>query len=219
MANRHHNFFIVLLVAIALLVVIVWKLGAQNAAIIVSTTPRPLIASAPADIPIALGEPLLGNPGAPLTLVAFVDLSDKTSVELYRSLASFVANHPKDARLVWKDYPTKHLFGANNTLAHQAAWCAGKQNHFWDFIATTTNNHIAFSQNALLTAATSLGIDGAKYRACLEGPQPAAAIASSIALAQSLGFRSAPALFANNMQVDLTQRVDLTQLLNSLIAP
>jgi protein-disulfide isomerase len=219
MAQGHGKFFALLLAVIVIIGAIVWKLSEQNAQIVVSTTSRPLVATTAADIPITANEPLLGNPGAPLTLVAFIDLSDSASIDLYRTVVTFVLAHPKDARLVWKDLPSKHLFGKNATLAHQNAWCAGAQNHFWDFVAQILNSKSNLAQPSLTAAAAAIGMDTTKLSTCLASPEPASAIAASADLATRLGFRSAPTLFVNNKQVDLTQRIDLAALLNSLIAP
>lgn len=218
MSGRHAKLFLFLAAGVVILLLLFIGQWRKTRAIVVNASPTQLLSAESFDIPISADDPVLGNPGAPLTLAEFIDLGDAKSRTLHTTLADFVNKNPQKVRLVWKDFPQNHIFGGNATTLHRAAWCAGEQKHFWDFIAVVSKKTPSASESALLEMAAALGVDRGRWQACMESAPPAT-LADSATLAKTLGLPSAPALFVNNKQLDLTQDINLSEVLASFIAP
>lgn len=216
--KRHTKLFLFLAVGVLVLLFLFIQQWRKTRLITVNATPDQLLSAGSFDIPINATDPVLGNPGAPLTLVEFADLNSAKSRTLHATLAEFVKKNPHQARLIWKDYPQKHFWGGDAGLLHRAAWCAGAQKHFWDFVAAVSAQAPRSSVTTLLPITIALGIDKMLWQTCLESASPAALL-DSATLTQVLGLRAAPALFINNKQLDVTQDINLSEVLASFIAP
>ena len=199
-----------------LVAILFWRQVKRAGTIVTTLSPDPLISASVLPLPVSPQDPVLGNPGAPLTLVEFIDLTDQKSLALHTTASEFVRANPREARLIWKDFPVRSLLSNSHTLPHLALWCAGEQKKFWPyleaFLAAPAKNL------ASLEKLTNLpGISVPLWKQCLSTPSTEAAINSAQILAQVLGLKTAPALFINNKQLNLSEDVDLASLLKSLV--
>ncbi len=207
------KFFLILVAAIAIAGLILGQQIKRAASITTKTKPIPLLSSFAVNLPIDKTDPLIGNPGAPLTLVEFTDLNCSQCERIHSLLYNFVEGHPKEARLIWKDAPAPSILWKNNNTIHEAALCAGKQNQFWKFVG------VAFGgKSDPAKIAETLKLDMNQWRECAAGETTKQKISAATQLARSLGINSAPVIFVNNKMVNLTEELDLTQMLNSFIA-
>lgn len=189
----------------------------KSAAITIRPEAEPIVSLSSVDLPDNLTDQMLGNPGAPTTIVEFADLGNSASNKLYADLSAFASANGKDVRFIWKDLPSAGFF-EDSALGHEAAYCAGKQNKFWTFVDKVIGGQYSLKQEYLAEAAKATGLDAVAWDKCLADPDTAQKISSAVALAQSLGIQTAPALFINNKKINLTADVDVKQMLNSLIA-
>jgi protein-disulfide isomerase len=201
------------MVAIAIAGGILAKQIKRSASITTKTKSTPLLSSFAVNIPIDKNDPLLGNPGAPLTLVEFSDLNCVQCAKVHATLYNFVEKYPKDARLIWKDAPAPSVLWKNNNTIHEAALCAGKQNQFWKFVELAYGG-----KNDPAKIAETLGLNMNQWRECAASEATKQKISAATELARNLGINSAPVIFVNNKMVNLTEELDLTQMLNSFIA-
>lgn len=185
----------------------------------INSSPEPFIADQGVDIPIERTDEMLGNPGAALTLVEFVDLGDSSSKNLHQQLVEFVTEHPTLVRLVWKNFPTQHLFSGDSTPFHVAAFCAGMQKSFWPYIDVLTKQTINNNTDSLAKVATNLSLSGANFTNCLGGTAATQKIQTDQVLGKQIGVNSMPALFVNNKKLLVNKDVDLKKMLATLIAP
>lgn len=217
MATTHRKFYLGMGIVIFLLLLVVIAAWKKTLGIIINVSDTPLLTTESYIIPIAEEDKIFGNPGSPLTLVEFVDLGGRSSLDLHKILYSFVKTNPKLVRLVWKDSPQTHIFGGSSEQLHKTAFCAGEQNKFWDFVNAVEAKQINDSANLTQNTANILKIDSKKLAACLLDVKTSAALIAANNLNNELGLSNAPALYANNKKVDLTQGADIPELLKQIL--
>ncbi len=180
----------------------------------------PLISPVSVFIPGEATEPVLGNPGAPLTIMEFSDLGCSRCGEIHMVLADFVSNHPEDARLIFKHAPEQKLFLKSNTLAHQAAYCAGKIGRFSEFVTAifaAKKSHL--DEPLVKRTGEQLQLPMNTWWSCATGTEAEQHITAAIAFNQQLGISEYPTIFINNRWINLKEDIDLAQLLESFITP
>lgn len=217
MSFSHKNLFILLIVFISVAGIILFRqiLVAKN----IVTTPVKEFVVSPNVLPIPLDhtEPTLGNPGAPLTIIEFSDLGCSKCHETHKLLTSFVSANPTKAKLIWKDLPNQAIFSRDHRLVHQAAWCAHNQKQFWKFIEKVINTKNYNKESTLKNIAQELKLDTDVWWECTKDLNTQQKMDAAIVNAHQLGIRRVPALFINNKQVNLSEDLDLENLLNSLL--
>ncbi len=211
------KFFLIfgVIIAITLLIFIFQIRRARS--IIVTQSDTQLVSDQSYLITLDKTDPLYGNPGAPVTVVLFGDLHSPSSRSLTATFLNFASHHPSDIRLYWKNLPRPALLYGNNFLVHQAAVCAQQANLFWPFISTVLNHKDIVKTADLEQAIQGSALNSPAWSACLTSPSTTEKLTADATLAQSLGVKSAPAIFINNKRVDATADIDWNQLLNSLI--
>ncbi len=188
----------------------------RTSQITIRQTSTPLISANIINIPTSESEQMLGNPGATTTIVEFVDLNCARCLATHSIIKKFVIQHPQAIRMIWKDAVKPGIF-SNFTLAHQAAYCAGKQNKFWEFIDTATANQNNLSEPGLKTIAQNLKLDLEPWWQCTNNPETIRIIADSVKTADQLGVRSLPAIFINNKIINTDKDVNIEELMSRFI--
>lgn len=217
MQSRITKLLILLFVATLVLGFIFWSQFKKTRGIVTQTVQEPLVSEQTYNIPVDQSEPLLGNPGALLTAILYIDLGDAKSRALANTLITFTNNHPLDIRLTWKDAPQRHFLSLDPLPAHRAAWCANDQHRFWQF----TESLLAagrFDEKQLTASATDAKLDLAEWNSCRTATQADTHLSAAHDEARSLGLTSFPALFLNNKKINTSEDVDLNQMLTSFIA-
>ncbi len=196
--------------------------------ITVERTSVPLISPSAIFIPNSDSEQMLGNPGATMTIVEFVDIGCSRCLSLHATIKEFVIKHPQEIRMVWKDNVKPGLF-SNYTLAHQAAFCAGKpafapselrrgeENKFWEFMDAAIANRNNLLEPGLKKIAQELNLDLEPWWQCANSPETKQAITDSTQLADQLGIKSLPAIFANNKLINTDRDVNIEEMLENFI--
>ena len=141
--------------------------------------------------------PSRGAANAPLVLVEFSDYECpfcirhflQTMPELERQ---YIATGK--LRYVFMDFPIDQLHpGA--LKAHEAARCSGEQGKFWEMhqrLFTPAGTH---GQDRLKTLASELGLDRAKFDACLDSGKMQGPVRASVDRATQLGADGTPQLY------------------------
>lgn len=184
--------------------------------ITVVRTQAPLISSNVVFIPNSESEQSLGNPGAGIIVAEFVDIGCSRCVDLHLAIKQFVIKYPQDIRLVWKDNVKPGIL-SDYTLAHQGAYCASKQNKFWEFldIAATQRNNLA--EAGLKKIALDLNLNIETWWLCTNSPETKQAIYDSSVKASQLGIRSLPAIFVNNKMINTDKDINIEEMLTNFI--
>jgi protein-disulfide isomerase len=149
--------------------------------------------------------PSLGDPKAPVTLVEFSDFECPVCRSLHDVLRGMLQKYPQ-VRVVFKDYPIEALHPWARTAA-LAGRCAYQQdpNAFWKlYDAIYDNQEIISAENAwskMSEYAGQAGLNADTFRACLAGPEAAAAVDASRANGQQLEVNSTPTIFVNGRRL------------------
>lgn len=210
-----------LFLALALAILITTLLLARqikNARLItIKMAEKPLVSPVAVALPTTPADPLLGNPGAPMTVVVFGDLFDAKTRSLLAAVINFVGKHPAVVRLIFKPTPEEHIWGGA-LLAHKALWCAASGRKFWPLLqALTAAPNIG--ESALAYAAKSAGLDDNQLLNCTRLASTKQAVLSATTIARDSGITVTPALFINNKQINLEEEVDVEQMLTTFIQP
>lgn len=181
------------------------------------TTEEPLIADRAIAIPITSSDQILGNPGAPLTVIEYLDLKNNFDKKIHLEISAFVASHPQDVRLIFKHSPVPKFFFNDGVLAHQTAFCAGKQKMFWPFLKELVLSDNNLRETGLKKTALAAELNIEKLWECVESEEARQSVLSNRLEAEQLLSGEPPLVFLNNRKLNIHQDVDLTELLTSLI--
>jgi len=212
------NFYLFGLLAVGLIALLcVWQFRAALG-ITVTPTEQPLIEKIPVNIPLDQNDAVFGNQGAPVSVVEFIDLNSADSLAVHQTLKKFVADHPTDVYLTWKDFPTGGLFTTDPQRPHRAAYCVLKQDRkkFWEFIDQLASGGKT-SVSALTELTDQLSLNAALWQQCLDSTEAKTRIDASIALAEQLGLDKAPIIFINNKKVNYVKEINLEELLTKIV--
>lgn len=169
-------------------------------------------------LPYNKKDPSYGNPGAPVIVAVFSDLSCKQCQSVVNEVREFVFRHPRDVRLVWFDAPKNSLFG-DRSLPHKAARCALAQDKFWPYIDGVFGVSGNTKEEFLAETARSAGLSMETWSNCLILKETSDAVALGNQILDQLNISSLPAIFVNNKKITLVKGIDLTSILTQVIAP
>ena len=119
------------------------------------------------------GDPFLGNPDAPVTMIEFSDFQCPFCGKFFREVeARIIEKYVKSGKLrfVYRDFA---FLGPESEWAGVAAECANEQGKFWqyhDYIFKNQQgeNQGAFSKDNLKRFSRELGLDASKFNSCLD---------------------------------------------------
>lgn len=215
--TRHTKIlFSIIALGIVVTGVIFVKQFSQYLKITTRVQTTPLVSAEFYPLPITSDDPSLGNPGAAIEIVEFIDLGDDKSQALHTAVAAFVRAHPDQVRLIWKDYPTQSVLLGNNNTAHVAAWCAFKQGKFWDYTDKLLEKNSNLKPAGLESVAGEMKFDIAVWQRCAASPEASEHLKTNLTIGQQVGLARAPGLFINSKRINIDE-IDLEQMLASLI--
>lgn len=138
-----------------------------------------------------------GPVDAPITIVEFSDYQCPFCRQAEDTVQQLDALYPGKLRIEYRHLPLN--FHANAIPAAKAAICAGNQNQFWEYHLLLFGNQKALGPESLLSYATKLDLDSAKFKVCIAAPETLARVNEDIALARSLGVSATPTFFVNGI--------------------
>lgn len=213
---NHKKFYILLLAVVILAGFLFFQQIIRTRKITIQRTITPLISSNSIFIPNSDSEQTFGNPGAAITVVEFMDIGCNRCLPLHSTIKDFVTKHPQDIKMIWKDNVKPGIL-SNYTLAHQAAYCAGKQNKFWEFVDAAIANKNNLQESGLKKIALDLNLDVEKLWQCANSAEAQQAIASSVQMTNQLGIKSLPAILVNNKLINTDKEINIEQMLTNFI--
>jgi protein-disulfide isomerase len=96
---------------------------------------------------------------------------------------------------VFKDFPLPNHGEAFK--AAEAGHCAGEQGKYWEMHDAMFENIRNLFVPALKETARKLGLDGAKFDACLDSGRHAANVRADYQLGEQMGVNSTPTIYVN----------------------
>jgi len=168
-------------------------------------SPRP---SAPQTFTVSIdGEPVKGNPDAPVTVVEFSDFQCPFCSRFFEQTLPLIEKNYIDTgkiKFVYKDLPLDNLH-PNARSAHIAAECADEEGKFWEYHdvlfqkqaewqrLTSSDLDITLSQFAV-----DLGMQAASFESCMESQDIADEVNQDTLEAAKYGATGTPTFFIGN---------------------
>lgn len=140
------------------------------------------------------GEPTRGSAAARVMLVEVSDyhcpFCRRQNQQTTPQLLTDYVNTGK-VKYAFVDYPIAQLH-PDAFKAHEAANCAGDQGKFWEMHQSLFANNPVKDAAALTAQAKALGVDAAKFGACMSSGKHADSIKDSISRMEQLGVGGTP---------------------------
>ena len=165
---------------------------------------RVMLAPPRFEVSIAATDPSLGAASAPVTLIEFSDFECPFCQRVAPTLKQVRQAYGDKVRIVWKDFPLTQIH-PNAFKAGEAGHCAAEQGKFWELHDRLFGNQQALMVDALKGHASTLGLDTAKFNACLDGSKYAERVRDGIAQGTRLGVNSTPTIYINGRLVSGAQ--------------
>jgi len=211
------KFFLLLIIVIAIAGFLVVKEVRRARGIVTEQQDVPLLAYEITPIPADSSDAPYGNPGAPITIFEFSNLGCDSCREIHEDITSFIRSHPQDIRLIWRYAPNRGWFSGNYELAHQAAFCAGKQGKFWEFTDAAIQDKDNLEEPGLSQMASSLRLNMPAWRMCMASDEAAQKMSEWSAIAKAFDINSAPTIFVNNRRVHLDKNINMEEMMKRMV--
>ncbi|MBI4133686.1 DsbA family protein [Candidatus Uhrbacteria bacterium] len=141
-------------------------------------------------------DPVRGNPNASITIVEFGDYFCEFCAQIEPVVAEVLARYPRDARLVWKDFPNDYLH-QNASRAAEAARCAGETGKYWEYHDLLFARAGSTALISFESLAETVGIDREAFTTCLESGRMRPRVELTGEEARGLGITGVPFFFIN----------------------
>ena len=167
--------------------------------------PRTTVARAAAD-------PAQGAASAPVTIVEYSDFQCPFCQRVMPTIKQLRTQYGDKVRVVWKDFPLTQVH-PQAFVAAQAGNCAQEQGKFWELHDQLFANQQALQPENLKKYAAAVGMDTAKFNACLDSAKFEARVQESMAEGSKIGVQSTPTVFINGRMVSGAQPIEVFQTL------
>ena len=152
---------------------------------------------------VTVADPIRGPKNAPVTIVEFGDFLCPYCAAAEPTLMEFLAAHPNEVRLVWKDFPIKD----KHPLAEEAALaarCAEEQKKFWEYHDLLFTNQESLSPSMLVRIAQELNLDLARFENCQRDKTGLPRVERGLEEGIALAIDGVPYLFINGKRLSGT---------------
>lgn len=149
----------------------------------------------PPRVDVAATGPFKGPDKAPVTIVEFSDFQCPYCSAAAKTLDKVVADYAGRVRIVFRDYPLP--FHEDAAKAAEAGGCADEQGKFWAMHDQLFDNQARLKVPDLKRHARSVGLDSAKFDACLDSGRFAVRVREHLEAGSRAGVRGTPAFFVN----------------------
>ncbi len=160
-------------------------------------------------VPLDAGRHSRGNPDAPVTIVEFSDFECAHCAAFHQSLEDVLHRMGQSVRVEFRHFPLDSACNPqiaahvhpDACLAAAASECAAKQGKFWQYHNLLFANQQQLGRPFLIGYASRLGLDVARFTACLGSEEPRAGIERDVADGALLGIDSTPTVFINGRTI------------------
>jgi protein-disulfide isomerase len=147
---------------------------------------------------VAATGPSRGPSDAKVTIVEFSDFQCPFCGRAHDTVEEVMRSYAGKVKLVYRQMPLTQLH-PNAMKAAEASLCAHEQGKFWEYHDQLFKNQQALQVDKLKEYATQMGLDGAKFSACLDGNAKADAVKADMKDAEGVGVQGTPAFFVNGV--------------------
>lgn len=174
------------------------ELGAIKQLLVQLRPPRRPPAIEPVDLKLSIaGDPVKGDPQAPLTMVEFSDYECPFCVRHFQTTWPQLAQEylrTGKIRYVFRDFPLKAIH-KNASKAAEAAHCAGEQGQYWAMHDRLFAHRTALSPDDLPRHAEAVGLALPEFQACVDSGRYAEKVRQGLTDGKAAGVRGTPTFF------------------------
>jgi protein-disulfide isomerase len=149
----------------------------------------------PMRVEVAAAGPAFGPAAAPVTIVEFSDFQCPYCKRVLPTLDQVKEKYGDKVRVVYRHYPLS--IHANAQKAAEASMCADDQGKFWEMHDLLFEEQQKLASDDLKEKASRLGLDPAKFGACLDSGEHAEAVKADMRDGTAAGVDGTPAFFVN----------------------
>jgi protein-disulfide isomerase len=160
------------------------------------------------DVSLTATDPSAGSTSAPVTIVEFSDFQCPYCRQVAPTLKRIRDTYGDRVRIVWKDFPLTQIH-PQAFRAGEAGHCAAEQGKFWEYHDRLFANQQALQPADLKKHAADLGLDSAKFDACLDSSKYGDRVREGVAQGSRLGVNSTPTMYINGRLVSGAQPYDV----------
>ncbi|HLD00641.1 MAG TPA: DsbA family protein [Candidatus Nanoarchaeia archaeon] len=221
-SNRNNLLLVASLIQIVLLIVVISKLGVNTTSptggvVVDDSLPSPTV---PLDMQALIDDDAIkGDPKAPVTIIEFSDFECPFCGRFYtETLGKIDEKYIKTGkvRLVYRDFPLS--FHPQAQKAAETAECAGDQNKYYDMHDKLFELGVSGGVASFKQYAKDLGLDTAKFNACLDSGEKAAEISNDFIDGQNAGIQGTPGFIVNGIMISGAQPYQVfEQVIESLL--
>ena len=163
------------------------------------------------------GSPSKGPAKAPITIIEFSDFQCPFCSRINPTIAKARETYGDKIRVVFRQFPLS--IHPQAPKAAEASLCANEQGKFWEMHDNLFENQQKLAIADLKAAAGTLGLDQAKFDACLDGGSMAAKVAKDMEDGTKAGVSGTPAMFVNGRFINgAVPYEDLAKILDDELA-
>jgi protein-disulfide isomerase len=144
-----------------------------------------------------------GPATAPVTIIEFGEFQCPYCLRVQPTLRQIEARYRDRVRLVYRHYPLARHQNAGK--AAEAVECAREQDRFWPLHDRLFEHTDRLAVADLKAHARAVGVEGAKFDACLDSGRHAARVRRDLAEVESYGSLGTPLFFINGRLVSGAQ--------------
>jgi protein-disulfide isomerase len=168
---------------------------AQYLDILRAKTPIKTTLEPPRQVVAEAGRPARGPSNAPIEMIEFSDFQCPYCVRAYPTLMQVLNTYGDRIRLVYRHYPLPNH--PNARPAAEAAQCVNEQGKFWQYHDKLFTSNGRLSEDDLKRSAAEVGVDAAKFAACVESRKFKDDVNADIVAGDQAGVSGTPAFFIN----------------------
>jgi protein-disulfide isomerase len=143
----------------------------------------------------ATNAPARGPENAPIELIEFSDFQCPYCQHAHPTVKQVLDTYGNRVRLVYRNYPLPNH--PNARPAAEAAQCANEQGKFWPYHDRLFANPAKLGDADLKQSAAELGLDAARFNACVDSHKYKSVVDADIKDADAAGVSGTPAFFIN----------------------
>lgn len=149
----------------------------------------------------------MSQAGVPLQIVVYSDFECGACEKFYSQVEPELRQRYVASGKAEIDVRVLGVIGDSSTRAAEAALVAGDQGHFMEFegalfAAWLKEGSDAYSEQALINLATSLGMDGQAVKACLDDGCKASELKNNLDMAETDGVHVLPAVVVDGVKIE-----------------
>jgi len=152
------------------------------------------------------GRPPRGAADAPIEVIEFSDFQCPFCLRANPVIEQVLKTYGDKIKFVYRHYPLPNH--PNARPAAEASACAQVQGKFWEYHDQLFANPTKLSADDLKAHAAFLGLDTAKFNACVDNHEQKPGVDADIAEAHALGVTGTPAFFVNGRSIEGAQPFD-----------